>query len=166
MTLSEIIRERRSIREYEAKPVPRDELLKVLEAGRMAPSSRNKQNWNITVVENEELRHKLVEASLGQPLAAKAPAMIVLWATGGLVMSCGQITATVDCSIALSFMMLKAAELGLGTCWMGGYDPEAVKKVLGLPEDAAVVAMTPIGYPAETPNPTPRKPMDEIVHFM
>ena len=79
------------------------------------------------------------------------------------MISCGQSTATIDCSIALSFMILEATELGLGTCWLGSVDPETVKEVLDLPKDYTVVAVSPLGYPAEVPAPRPRKSIDQIL---
>ena len=77
-------------------------------------------------------------------------------------MGCGQSAATVDCSIALSFMLLRATELGLGSCWLGAFDANAVKRTLALPEDAVVVAVTPLGHPAEQPAPRPRKNPSEV----
>ncbi len=71
-----------------------------------------------------------------------------------------------DLGIAMEHMVLAAAEQGLGTCWIGGqFEEETVKNVLGVPEDVRVVALTPLGYPNETPSPKERKPMKEVVSF-
>lgn len=80
-------------------------------------------------------------------------------------LSCGQYAYTVDLSIATSFMILEATELGLGTCWLGGFDENMVKKILDIPEEIRIVAMTTIGYPSEHPQPRPRKTSDEIICY-
>lgn len=80
-------------------------------------------------------------------------------------MKIGQMTAPVDCSIALSFMMLRATDLGLSTCWLGMVDSEEVKKILNIPEEYEVIALTPLGYADEEGRPRNRKSFDEVVHF-
>jgi nitroreductase len=77
----------------------------------------------------------------------------------------GQPRYTIDLSIATAYMILKAYEEGLGTCWLGSYDERAVKKVLEVPDEVRVVSITPLGYPDESPAPRPRKPIDEIVSY-
>jgi nitroreductase len=78
-------------------------------------------------------------------------------------MMCGQPRYTVDVSIAMSFIILQARELGLGTCWLGAFDESSVKEILGIPDDVRVVAMTPLGYPAQDHAAKPRKKMEQIV---
>jgi nitroreductase len=80
-------------------------------------------------------------------------------------MTCGQHRYTVDLSIAMSFMVLEAYEQGIGTCWLGHFDEEKVKKLLGIPKKIRVVAMTPLGYADEEPAARPRKSFDEVVCF-
>lgn len=162
MTLDEIIRARHSVRAFENRPVEREKLERILEAGRLAPSARNEQNWRFTAVENPALREKLEAACQGQGFIAAAPVVLVVWAADSRAMKCGQPTSTVNCSIAASFMTLKATELGLGSCWLGFFDAPAVAAALALPEGAEVVAVLPLGYPAGTQNATPRKALDEV----
>ena len=162
MTVEQAIRERRSIRQYTDQPVTDEELLAVLEAGRLAPSARNLQGWHFTAVRDASLRGALCTACNGQQMVAEAPAALVVWADGERMMGCGQSAATIDCSIALSFMLLRATELGLGSCWLGAFDQNAVKQLLGLPQEAVVVAVSPLGHPAETPAARPRKDPDEV----
>lgn len=163
MTLDQIIMSRRSIRKYQNKPIDRESLLQVLEAGRFAPSARNNQNWHFTCVENAALREELAEACCGQQMIAEAPAALIVWADEDRKMACKQSAASVDCSIALSFMMLKAAELGLGTCWLGSFYEDQVRRVLTLPDTAVVVAVTPLGWPDEAPPARPRLPIEEVI---
>lgn len=162
MTVMQAIEARRSIRHYTDQPVTDEELLAVLEAGRLAPSARNLQGWHFTAVRDASLRGALCTACNGQQMVAEAPAALVVWADGERMMGCGQSAATIDCSIALSFMLLRATELGLGSCWLGAFDQNAVKQLLGLPQEAVVVAVSPLGHPAETPAARPRKDPDEV----
>ncbi|MDR2650472.1 MAG: nitroreductase family protein [Clostridiales bacterium] len=165
MTFDEIVKARRSIRSYKSAPIEQDKLLAVLDAGRLAPSARNRQDWRFTVVTNQKLRERLSYACCGQSVVAEAPVSIILWGRAEDVMECDQSAATVDCSIALSFMILKAQELGLGTCWLGAFKADEVAKVLDLPDGAVIVAVTPLGYPNEEPAARPRKSPDAIYDF-
>lgn len=160
------IQERRSIRNYESRPVEKEKLLKVLEAGRLAPSANNRQDWKFVVVQDPQTINQLVEACNGQSFVGQAPAFIAACATNpGSFMACGQLRSTVDVSIAMAYMILEACEQGLGTCWLGSFNPEKVKKLLNIPDSVEVVACTPLGYPAVRPKPKPRKSLDEIVCF-
>ena len=163
MAVMEAIQARRSIRSYEPRPVEAEKLRQVLEAGRLAPSARNQQNWRLVAVEDAELRQRLSQACCGQKQVAEAPVFLAAVATGKRVMTCGQVGEYVDCGIALSFMMLEAAEQGLGTCWLGAFRADEVAEVLGLPEGDVVVAVSPLGYPAEHPAPRPRKDPSEVI---
>lgn len=166
MNVATAIRERRSIRIYRPDPVEEEKLALVLEAARLAPSARNRQEWKFIVVRDPLTRERLAEATLHGKFLAQAPVAIVACATEGeYVMSCGQIAGTVDTSIALTQMILQAQALGLGTCWLGGYDEAAIKAILHVPPEARVVAITPLGYPDETPEPRPRKALEEIVSY-
>jgi nitroreductase len=166
MNVLDTIRKRRSIRKYDSRPVEDEKLNAVLEAARLAPSANNRQNWKFVVVKDSETRRKLAEAAGEQMFVAEAPITIAACALDpDSVMYCGQPRHTVDLSIAVSFMILEACELGLGTCWLGHFDEKKVKEILQIPENVRVVAITPLGYPAHEPQPRPRKEMNEIVCF-
>lgn len=166
MTVFEAIQGRRSIRKYSPKPVEEEKINRILEAARLAPSARNLQNWKFIVVRDDKTRAKLVETTMGQPFVGQAPVIIVACGTDTEgIMACGQYRYPIDLSIAMSFMILEAYELGLGTCWLGRFDEKQVKEILGIPEGVRVVAMTPLGYPAENPAPRPRKRLEEIVCY-
>ncbi|MDR3209257.1 MAG: nitroreductase family protein [Oscillospiraceae bacterium] len=167
MTVSEAIRTRRSVRKYEARAVEDEKLVAVLEAARLAPSAANGQNWRFILVRDAELIVKLCAASEGMRWAKDAlpPAIIVVAATATRQMACGEQTGAMDASIAMSFMLLQAHELGLGTCWLGNFFADKVRGALDLPQDLEIVAVTPIGYPAETPEARPRKPFEDVVSF-
>lgn len=165
MEVISVIQRRRSIRKYSDKPVEEEKLLKVLEAARLSPSAKNRQEWRFIVVKDSETRRRLTEA-IGQPFVGEAPIILVCCGTEvESVMRGGQPRYTVDLSIATAYMILEAYEQGLGTCWLGSYDENMVKDVLGIPEEVRVVAITPLGYPDESPAPRPRKELGEIISY-
>jgi nitroreductase len=164
MDVFEAISKRRSIRRYKDTPVEEDKLGKILEAARIAPSAANRQEWKFLVVQDKETREKLVDAANGQKFVGEAPVTIVAISTESeRIMPCGQPAYTVDLSIAVSFMILEATELGLGTCWLGAYKEDEVKKILDIPEEVRVPAMFTLGYADENPGPRPRKDINEIL---
>jgi nitroreductase len=160
------IRKRRSIRLYERKPVNEEKLNRVLEAGRLAPSADNRQPWRFIVVTDDKIKEKL-RVAYDEEWFVTAPVIIVGCAVPeeAWVRMDGQEYWMVDVAIAMQNMILTATELGLGTCWIADFDEEAARKALKLPLDVRVVAMTPLGYPAEEKRPVGnRKPLSEIVH--
>jgi nitroreductase len=164
MDVFEAISKRRSIRRYKDTPVEEDKLGKILEAARIAPSAANRQEWKFLVVQDKETRELLVDAANGQKFVGEAPVTIVAISTESeRIMPCGQPAYAVDLSIAVSFMILEATELGLGTCWLGAYKEDEVKKILDIPEEVRVPAMFTLGYADENPGPRPRKDINEIL---
>jgi nitroreductase len=166
MEVYEAIRSRRSVRRWADRPIPDEVLRRVLEAGRLAPSARNLQEWKFLVVRAPELRAGLADAAKGQAFVGEAPAVIVGCAVEtDHVMTCGQLCYPIDVAIALDHMTLAAAAEGLGTCWIGAFHEDKVKAVLGIPDEVRVVSLLPIGYPGGELPARPRKPFDEIVLF-
>ncbi len=158
MNFEEVLLKRRSIRRYKDAPIPREKILKILEAARIAPSASNKQPWHFIVVEKKETIKQLAKSEW----AAKAPLMIV-----GLA---DQETSPNWCSndlgIAFEHIALAATNLGLGTCWMGQTGrEELIRKLLDIPDKLRPVAVMPIGVPDETPPPKERKSLDDIVSW-
>lgn len=166
MDVLTVINQRRSVRAYKPAEVEEEKLKKVLEAARLSPSASNRQDRKFIVVRDRETRKKLARAAFGQSFVGEAPAVIVACGTEPkAIMACGQPTHTVDVSIACAFMILVARELGLGTCWIGAFKEDEVKKILKIPEAVRVVAVIPLGYPDEDPPQRPRKDLDEIISF-
>jgi nitroreductase len=164
MNVMEAIEARRSIRAYLDKPVEEQKLMRVLEAARLAPSAKNIQEWKFVVVRDKATRILLADAAKGQTFVGQAPLIIAACGTvTDYVMTCGQAAYPVDLSIAVEHMVLQAVEEGLGTCWIGAFYEDQVKKILGIPDSARVVALLPLGYPASQPAARPRKPLAEIV---
>jgi nitroreductase len=158
------ISQRRSVRAYKAVEVEEEKLKKILEAARLSPSASNRQDWKFIVVRNKETKKKLAKAAFGQSFIGEAPVVIVACGTESkATMACGQPAYTVDVSIACAFMILLAHELGIGTCWIGAFKEDEVKKILKIPESVRVVAMIPLGYPDEDPSQRSRKGLDQII---
>lgn len=165
MNVLSAIEGRRSIRKYKDKLVEDEKLLSILEAARLAPSAKNEQEWKFIVVKESQTRKELTEA-IGQPFVGEAPVILVCCGTKPEgIMKCGQPRYTVDLSIATAYMILEAYEQGLGTCWLGSFDEDMVKKVLDIPQEIRVVAITPLGYPDESPSQRPRKKIEEIISY-
>jgi len=165
MTFTEAVKGRRSIRTYDSKPVEKEKIEAVLDAARLAPSARNRQKWRFIVVTDPLVKEKMVDACNNQSFLKQAPAIIAACGQEPGFMSCGQPVETIDVSIACSFIILKAYEEGLGTCWLGNFNQDKVKSVLGIPDDVRVVAVTPLGYPAENPAARSRVPLEEIISW-
>ncbi len=154
------IKTRRSIRKYKEVPVPKEQLMQVLEAGRIAPSAGNRQPWKFVVVTDPATRQKLVPACRNQAFIGQAGAVIV-----ACVPDESMKWHMVDVGIAVDHMTLAAHELGLGTCWIGAFEPDQVKEVLGIPAEVKVVCVLPLGVPDMTGTPRPRKQLEEAFVF-
>ncbi len=168
MDVMEAIRTRRSVRSYEDRPVEDEKLAVVLEAGRLAPSANNRQEWRFVVVRNAATRAKLMAAAKNQSFVGEAPVIIACCAeTDDSIMTCGQLSYPIDVAIAIDHMTLKATEEGLGTCWIGAFFEDQAKAALGVPQEIRVVEMLALGYTKHgaTGRPKHRKAMEEIVHW-
>lgn len=166
MDVFEAIRSRRSIRSYSEREVEPQKLEQVLDAGRLAPSASNRQDWKFVVVREAAKRRQLVKACRDQAFIGAAPVVIVVCATDTEYrMRSGLRIAAVDPTIAVDHMTLAAAALGLGTCWIGAFEADKVAKVLDLPPDLTPAHVLPLGYAAESPEPRARKSLDEVVVY-
>ena len=167
MTVHDVIRIRKSVRSWEDRPVARETLERVLEAARLAPSARNDQEWRFVVVTDEGTRTKLTQAANGQAFVGQAPVVIVACAeTDRRTMSCGHLAFLIDTAIAIDHITLAAVEEGLGTCWIGAFDPARIRSILGIPASVEVVELLPLGYPKDhAPVQKSRLPFGEIVRW-
>lgn len=160
MNVFETIKTRRSTRSYLSTPIEEEKLYQLLEAGRLAPGARLEQDFKIIVVTDEALREGLASACESQRFIAQAPVALVMCYNNDRTMLCGQPVRPIDCSIVLSFMLLEAEELGLGMCWMGAFRSDDVRRLLNIPDDYTIFAMTPVGYAASKNYPPRRKPKE------
>ncbi|MGB2908774.1 MAG: nitroreductase family protein [Candidatus Aminicenantaceae bacterium] len=166
MGVLDVIKARRSVRVYKGDPIPEEVLARIMEAARNAPSGKNLQPWKFILVRDAEKRMQLAEASRKQYFMAEAPLIIVAcgypdrsYQRQGNYMA----SWSIDVSIAVDHLMLQAQEEGLGTCWIGAFEEVEVKTLLGIPKGVKVLALTPLGYPDESPAHRGRRDLDRIV---
>jgi len=167
MDVFKSIQKRRSIRNYQDREVEEDKLFKVLEAARQAPSASNRQEWRFVVVRDKVAKAKLCQAAKNQAFVNEAPVVIACCAqTDNHIMTCGQACYVIDLAIAIDHMSLVAVGLGLGSCWIGAFYEEEVKKILDIPQEIRVVEMLALGYPAqESSSPKNRLALEKIAFF-
>jgi nitroreductase len=166
MNFSELVRTRYSVRAYKPDPVEEEKLEQILEAVRLAPTAANRQPFRIVVIHTEG-REEELRRIYRRHWFVQAP--ILLCACGvpaeNWVRMDGKNYNDVDVTIAMDHLILAAADLGLGTCWVAAFDPDAAREILNLPEGVEPVAFTPLGYPNDTPSKKKRKPLDELVRY-
>ncbi|MGA2613558.1 MAG: nitroreductase family protein [Spirochaetia bacterium] len=173
--LSALIQVRSSVRRYDARPVPDNAILSVIEAARFAPSASNGQPWRFIVVKGEQARGALSRWSFSgifsrTRFAAAAPVIIALCAERAGVVELAKSLKDramyqLDCGIAGEHLVLRAAELGLGTCWIGWFNRRGARRALGAPLSVRVVSLIAMGYPAQGQQGRKkvRKPLESIL---
>ncbi|MBN2569569.1 MAG: nitroreductase family protein [Deltaproteobacteria bacterium] len=171
MEFYEVIRTRRSVRKYKSDEIPEDVLKRLLDTARIAQSGSNRQPWRYIVIRDKARMKGMLPFCSNQVFLAEAPVLIVACGKninlnrGGYM---GDLSMLVDVSISFDHLTLAARAEGLGTCWIGAFNNEGLKKYLDIPEDVQVVAISPLGYPAETDSfseNTRRKALEEIVFY-
>jgi nitroreductase len=163
---SELAARRSSVRGYRPDPVDTRLLDEVLEAGRLAPSAANRQPWRIVVVRDQAVRLALHRA-YPRDWFLQAPIVLVVCIEPAAAWqrSDGKNYADVDGAILMDHLTLCAADLGLGTCWIGAFDPAGVRAALSLPAGIEPLAMTPLGWPDDGVREKKRKAREEIVRL-
>ena len=166
MDIEKAIKTRRSVRAYKPEEVSKKKLEKVLEAGRLAPSARNLQEYKFVVVRDKKKIEDLAEAANSQSFISQAPLVIaVVSLSPERFMSCGVPSYAVDGAITTIQMMLAATSEGLGTCRIGAFSQERVKEILDIPYQYKVVSLFPLGVPDDSPKPKLRKEIEEITCY-
>ena len=167
MQFSELVEKRYSVRAYKPDPVEDGKLQQVLEAARLAPTAANRQPFQIVVIHTAERKAELGRI-YGRDWFVQAPLIICacgIPARGWVRRDDEKSYCDVDVAIVMDHLILAAADLGLGTCWIAAFDPVAAREVLGLPDDVEPIAFTPLGYPADQPGPKKRKALTELVRY-
>lgn len=166
MDFRDLAAARRSVRAYRPDAVPDALLREVLEAVRLAPSACNRQPFRVIVLRTAGRGGELLRV-YPRPWFVEAPLVLAVCAVPdeAWVRSRfdGWSAAETDATIATDHLLLAAADRGLGTCWVAAFDPAAAREVLGLPDGVVPVAFTPLGWPADTPGPKERRPLEELV---
>ncbi len=177
MDFKEVIKKRKSVRNYLHKEVEDEKLKYILECARAAPSWKNSQCWHFIIVKDKEKLQQIKKSSRPNIWLKTAPIIIVAC---GTPKTSGILNNTkyykVDVAIALEHLVLAATDVGLGTCWIGVFDEDKIKKHLEIPNDVKVIAITPLGSPAEKDKISgkilktiagskKRKKIDDITHY-
>ena len=167
MDFLELVSQRGSIRGYKNDPVEDEKLQVVLEAARLAPTAHNNQPFRLIVIRTAGREAELSQI-YGRPWFTQAPYLICLVglpADGWIRAEDGKNYFEVDVAIAMDHLILAATSLGLGTCWVAAFNPEAARRVLGLPGEVIPMVFTPLGYPDKESREKTRKCLDELVHY-
>ncbi len=168
MSFQDLIRNRYSVRAYKPDAVPDDLLAQVLEAGRLAPTAANKQPFRVIVIHTAGRAAEL-RRIYHREWFTQAPLILCVCTVRAeawqRAMYDGKSHADVDATIAMDHMILAAAELGLGTCWIAAFNPAAAREILALPDEVEPVLFTPLGFPADELRPKERRPLAELVKY-
>lgn len=173
--LMDVIKERRSIRKYQDKEVSEEQLNRIFDSVRWAPSWANTQCWEIIIVKEPAVKEQLQGLLVKNPASkamTQAPVVLVVCAkleSSGYYK--GQVTTKFgdwfmfDSGIATQNICLTAYNLGLGTVIVGLFDHNKAKEILGVPDEYEVVSMIPLGYPAKSAEAPKRREISEFTHF-
>lgn len=167
MEFQELIQRRYSVRAYLPAPIEDEKLLQVLEAARLAPTAANRQAFQIIVAKmtgREEEFSRLYH----RPWFIQAPLVVCLCTLpekGWQRVPDGKNYVDVDAAIVMDHLILAAADLGLGTCWIAAFNPQAARELFGLPAEVEPLLLTPLGYPADQLSPKQRKPLAALVRY-
>jgi len=166
----ELIKSRRTIKNFLPKFVAWEKLARIIDAGRYAPSSGNVQNWKFIVCVDSGVKQKLADASYEQLEIAMAGALIVVVAEPEKAeryygLRGERLYSVQNCAAAIQNMLLEAHSLGLGTRWVGAFEEEEVRSICGIPENVRPQAIIAVGYPKEVPPKPPKYPLETVVYF-
>ena len=167
MKFIELAKKRVSIRSYTPEPVSDEHLNEVLEAGRLAPTACNLQPFQFVVVKKNENLAALAEGYPGDWFK-EAPVVIAICTQASKAWKRRQDSrclVDVDAAIAADHITLAAADLGLGTCWIGAFDPKIIRKALGVPRTVEPLILITLGYPNEAGRPKTRQPIEKLVCY-
>ncbi len=169
MEFSELIQQRKSVRSFQDRPISPEILDQILKAANLAPSAGNLQAFEIFVATSPAKKAQLTQAALDQEFIQEAPVVLVFCTNSSrsewkYKQRAVNLYAVQDATIACTYAMLAATNLGLGCVWVGAFNDEMVAEALGDPPGQRPVAMLPVGYPARNPNPRPRRPLEDLVH--
>ncbi|ODS38968.1 MAG: hypothetical protein A7316_06645 [Candidatus Altiarchaeales archaeon WOR_SM1_86-2] len=170
MEVFEAIKKRRSIREYTEEQISNETMEQILDAGISAPSAGNLQSWEFILIRDQKKKEMISEAAYNQTFLSRASVLIVVcgnqersayrYGSRGKELYCIQ-----DTSAAIQNMLLASASLGIGTCWVGAFNENAVRKILKIPAGVRPVAIISLGYGAEKPGMPRRMNLKDVVHY-
>jgi len=162
MNVFEAIKTRRSVRKYKPQPIPDDHLRQIVTAAQLAPSAGNRQPWRFVLVRDAETKKRLGVAARNQMWISDAGVVVAALAMDRKNPEVYERWAERDVMTAVEHMALAAWELGYGSCWIGAFNEDQVKELLGVPKEMAVIVLFPIGVPDQKPEPKGRKSLEEL----
>jgi nitroreductase len=167
MEFFDVINKRQSIRSYKSNRIEKEKLDKILEAARIAPTAKNLQAFKIFVIDAKNNKEK-IKKIYTRDWFADAPLLILVCSNPGKnwVRNDGKNYSDVDAAIVMDHIILAATDLGLGTCWVGAFDKNAVIELLGLDAELEPIAFTPLGYTEISNIVVPRKSIDDLVEYI
>jgi nitroreductase len=154
MELREVMARRRSIRSYKKRAVSQAKIKRLQKALQIAPTGGNRQEFQCIFVTDERKRQRIAKQAGHQDFLAEAPLMVVAVCEPG---------GEFNVAIAMDHMVLAATDEGLGTCWVGWFEREPVRKILRVPESKAIAIMVTVGYAADEPKARPRKALTDLI---
>jgi nitroreductase len=167
MDFLDLVKRRYSVRAYKPDPVDDAKLAKVIEAACLAPTAANRQPFQL-IVAHVKGREAELQRVYGRRWFVQAPLVICacgISAEGWVRQADRANYTTVDVAIAMDHLILAAASVGLGTCWIAAFDPVAARQVFALPDGVEPIALTPLGHPADQPLKKERKPPADLVRY-
>ncbi|MFA6064233.1 MAG: nitroreductase family protein [archaeon] len=166
MDFLDLAKKRYSVRKYSSKAVEEEKLSKILEAAQIAPTAKNAQPFKLIVIKTKGREKELLQI-YSRDWFVTAPIVICACTTkkDSWARMDGKNYCDIDLAIALDHLILQATELGLGTCWVGAFDPNKAKELLSLPKEYEPILFVPIGYSIDEPREKIRKPLNQLVSF-
>ena len=158
MEFQKVLKQRRSIRKYLSKKVEEEKINKLIESVKFVPTAHNVQYYEVFIVKKQELKDKIAEAALSQEFVAQAPIVFIFCID--LKKAQGwreELYAVQAATMAAYAVSLEAFNLGLGSCFVGAFEKERVKKMLNLSENLEPIIILPVGYAAEKPRMPERR---------
>lgn len=168
MEFTEVINKRYSVRGFKNQEIEEEKLNKILEAARTAPTGVNFQPFQIYVIDTQKNKEQLSKV-YPQPWFTQAPLILAVTASPSKAWTRkfdNKNIADIDATIIMDHIILEATNQGLGTCYIGAFNPEEAKKLLKPEEDYEPILFTPLGYIDAEPRDTPRKPLKELVKYI
>ena len=164
MNFLELTKKRYSVRAYKSTPVEDEKLKYILEAARMAPTGSNQQAFQLIVVHTKG-REEELRRIYDKDWFVQAPIIICACATRSPGQFYDECRNYRNVAIVMDHLILAATNLGLGTCWIGAFDPKAARDILGLPEEIKPIVFATVGYSDDEPRPKVRKSIDELIRY-
>ena len=168
MNFDQLVNHRYSCRNYSPEPINEKDFSKILEAARLAPTAANRQPFQIIIIKTDDKQDDLRKI-YNRDWFIKAPLVLCICSDpqeGWIRHHYDNFSyASIDAAIVMDHITLQAADLELGTCWIGAFNPQAAKEILKIPDHIEPIAFSPLGYPLDKPTKKIRKPLSDLIRY-